>query len=53
MVTVSISNTSATYIPNSGYVGSDSFQYNVVGDSSNPATVSIEVRDVYWQTILY
>jgi len=44
--TVSISNTSATYIPNSGYVGSDSFQYNVVGDSSNPATVSIEVRDV-------
>jgi len=44
--TVSISNASATYVPNVGYVGSDSFQYNVVGDSSNPATVSIEVRDV-------
>jgi len=44
--TVSISNASATYVPNAGYIGSDSFQYNVVGDSSNPATVSIEVRDV-------
>ncbi len=44
--TVSINNASATYVPNSGYVGSDSFKYNVVGDSSNTATVSIEVRDV-------
>ena len=43
--TASISGTTATYTPTSGYAGSDSFTYTATGPggTSNPATVSVTV----------
>lgn len=43
--TASVSGTTASYTPNSGYYGSDSFTYNATGPggTSSPATVSVSV----------